>query len=51
MYRLTTQVMAQSPCFTPLANSLLPPFRFPFTYLKTVLWRDVILSTLAPGYS
>ncbi len=43
--------MAQSPCFTPLAISLLLPFHFPFTYLETLLWCDAILSTLAPGYS
>jgi hypothetical protein len=29
--------MAQSPCFTPLANSLLLPISFPFTYLETLL--------------
>ncbi len=29
--------MAQSPCFTPLANSLLLAIPFPFTYLETLL--------------
>ncbi len=29
--------MAQTPCFTPLAESLLSPFFVPFTYLETLL--------------
>ncbi len=43
--------MAQFPFFTPLASSLWIPLPFPFTYFETLLWRDAILSTLAPGCS
>jgi hypothetical protein len=43
--------MAQFPFFTPLASSLLTSLPFPFTYLETLLWREAILSTLAPGCS
>ncbi len=43
--------MAQFPLFTPLASVLLIPFPFPFIYLESLLWRDAILSTLAPGCS
>ncbi len=48
MYRLAISVMAHF-LFTPLADSLLPPF--PFTYLESLLLCGAILSTLVPGYS
>ncbi len=43
--------MAQFPLLLPLLIPCSPPFYFPPTYLETLLWRDAIPSTLAPGCS
>jgi hypothetical protein len=43
--------MAQSPCFYSPCWFPVVSLPFPFTYLETLLWRDAIPSTLAPGYS
>ncbi len=43
--------MAQFPLLLTLLVLCNSPFHFPLTYLETLLWRDVIPSTLAPGCS